>query len=111
MNKEAVFGFAREKGWYQVLDMSRETHDLSEIAKNLNKKEILLQIELRVMCSLGLVQLVQKPGNKYSYVTTVLGVKFLQEENLKRGLTYTCQLCGTTTGQPHICPEFYPEFR
>lgn len=25
--------------------------------------------------------------------------------------TFTCQICGTTTPIPHVCPVFYPELR
>ena len=25
--------------------------------------------------------------------------------------TYSCQICGTTTAFPHVCPAFYPELR
>lgn len=110
MTREGLFEFAKKNGWDKVLEVGRETHTLSEIAAKLNKKEGRLQIELRAMCAMGLMRLVENPGKKCLYITTILGVKFLQEENKKVGRTYSCQWCGTTTGQPHICPIIYPEF-
>ncbi|MBI2062456.1 MAG: hypothetical protein HYT64_02090 [Candidatus Yanofskybacteria bacterium] len=111
MTREKLFKFAAEEGWDKVLDVSRETHSLSEIAAKTGKKQRHLEIELQAMCAMGLLYLSKKAGGGYVYVTTVLGVKFLQEQNKKKGLTYRCLLCGTTTGQPHVCPCFHPEFR
>ena len=111
MTREGLFEFAAEKRWQEVLETARTTHSLPEIAAKLNKRENSLLVEFRAMCAMGLLQLLEKAGGGYMYVTTVLGVKFLQEENTKKGLTYSCQLCGITTGQPHICPVFFPEFK
>lgn len=109
MTEEGLFEFAREKGWDKLLDIARSTHSLADVAARVGKKERDLDIELRAMQALGLVQLAKKPDETYCYITTGLGLKFLQEENKKKGLTYTCQLCGTTTGVPHICSVFCPE--
>lgn len=111
MTKEKLFEFAREKGWDEILKVACETHSLSDIASKLNKKEINLQMELWAMQAMGLLQLSNKAGGGYRYVPTFLGIKFIQEQNEKAGRTFSCQLCGTTTGLPHVCPEFYPEFR
>lgn len=111
MTKEKLFEFAVEKGWDKVLDVSCGTHSLSLIAAKTGKKQKHLEIELRVMCAMGLIRLDQKPEGGYRYAPTILGIKFLQEQNMKNGKTFSCQICGTTTGQPHLCPEFYPEMR
>lgn len=111
MTEEEVFEYARENGWYQILNIARNTHTLSDVARMTGRKENTLGIELKAMAALGLVQLVQRTTGTYAYLTTGLGIKFLQEQNKKRGLTYSCLLCGTTTGMPHICPAFYPELR
>ncbi|MBI2068603.1 MAG: hypothetical protein HYT67_00645 [Candidatus Yanofskybacteria bacterium] len=111
MTKEALFEFAAEKGWDKFLELAHNIHSLPEIAAKLNKKEKHLEIELRAMCAMGLLQLVSKIPGRYRYSPTILGIKFMQEQNKKIGRTCFCQICGTTTGQPHVCPEFYPEFR
>jgi hypothetical protein len=111
VTKEKLFEFAAEKGWHKVLELAHNIHTLPEIAAKLNKKESHLHIELRAMQAMGLLQLSAKAGGGYLYMPTFLGIKFLQEENKKIGRTFSCQICGTTTGIPHVCPEFYPEFR
>ena len=109
MTKEKLFEFAKEKGWHEILKVACENHSLSGIASKLNKKEINLHLELRAMQSLGLLELLNKTEGGYRYVPTVLGIKFLQEENKKAGRTFSCLLCGTTTGIPHLCPCFFPQ--
>ncbi|OGN01793.1 MAG: hypothetical protein A3I26_03580 [Candidatus Yanofskybacteria bacterium RIFCSPLOWO2_02_FULL_43_10] len=111
MTKEKLFEFAAERGWDKVLELAHNIHTLPEIAAKLNKEQSHLEIELRAMCAMGLLQLVSQIPERYRYVPTVLGVKFMQEQNQKEGRTFSCQLCGTTTGRPHVCPEFYPEMR
>lgn len=108
MTKEGLFEHAKEKGWHEILEAAYHTHSLPALAGLLEKKESALQVELGAMKALGLMGLaVSVKGIIYS--PTVLGIQFLQEENAKRGLTFSCQLCGTTTGTPHLCPVFYPE--
>lgn len=111
MTREKLFEFAAEKGWHEILEVAYDTHSLSGIAGRLNKNEKHLEIELRAMCAMELLQLSQKVGGGYVYTLTVLGIKFLQEENKKVGRTYSCLLCGTTTGVPHVCPIFDARFR
>lgn len=111
MTKEKLFEFVVEKGWDKILTVACETHSLSDIASKLNKKEVNLHIELRAMQSMGLLHLANKAGGGYRYIPTVWGIKFLQEQNEKVGKTFSCLLCGTTTGTPHVCPVFNIEFR
>lgn len=111
MTREGLFEFAREKGWDKILTVACETHSFSDIASQLNKKEINLHIELRVMEAMGLLQLTNKTGGGYRYIPTVLGIEFLQEQNEKNGKTFSCLLCGTTTGMPHVCPIFNFQFK
>ena len=110
MTKEKLFEFAVEKGWDQILEVAYNVHSLPEISVKLNKKQNHLEIELRAMCAMGLLLLSQKAGGGYCYFITVLGVKFMQEQNMKKGKTFSCLICGTTTGFPHVCPVFYPEY-
>ena len=58
MTREKLFEFAAEKGWDQVLEVALDIHQLSEIAKKLNKREGVLQIELRAMQAMGLLALI-----------------------------------------------------
>ena len=111
MTQEKLFEFANERGWHKILEAAYTIHSLNELATLFNKKERSLLIELRVMESLGLLSLSGKPNGLLAYVPTVLGIKFLQEQNMKKGRTFTCHICGTTTGVPHLCPEFYPEMK
>ena len=111
MTREKLFEFAAEKGWDKILDIAHNLHSVPEIAAKLKKKDSTLQVELRAMCATGLLQLVSKIEGRYRYAPTVLGIRFLQEQNKKVGKTFSCQLCGTTTGSPHVCPEIFPEFK
>lgn len=111
MTREKLFEFAAEKGWHKILEVAHDIHLLPEIASKLNKKENVLQVELSAMQSLGLLILIGAIGGKYRYIPTFLGIKFIQEQNKKIGKTFSCQLCGTTTGMPHVCPCFYPEMK
>ena len=77
--EEKVLEFAREKGWDKLLKIMTETHDLSEVATRFGTKESSLQIELRVMCSLKLIRLIQKPDKKYAYIASGLGLKLLEQ--------------------------------
>lgn len=62
-------------------------------------------------------KLVSKPGFEESFT----GSGGLRAEILNTGIilvgsntsteTYSCQICGTTTAFPHVCPAFYPELR
>ena len=111
MTREGLFEFAAEKGWHEILEVAHDIHSLSEIAAKLNKKESTLQVELRTMCALGLLGLSEKAEGRYSYIPTFLGIRFMQEQNEKIGRTFSCLLCGTTTGLPHVCPLFDARFR
>ncbi|GEM_PF-5483278 len=111
MIREKLFAFAVEQGWYEVLEVAYNTHSLFDIAGKLNKKESRLEIELQAMYDMGLLQLSGKSEGGWLYMPTILGIKFLQEQNKKKGRTYSCLLCGTTTGTPHLCPCFYPELK
>ena len=110
MTNEKLFEFAAEKGWDKFLEAAYNIHTLPELATKLGKKESHLNIEIRAMCALGLLGLLPKLGGGYRCAPTVLGAKFIQAQNVKKGKTFSCQLCGTTTGLPHVCPAFYPEF-
>lgn len=111
MTREKLFAFATEKGWNEILEVAYETHSLLGIAVRLKKEEGRLKIELQNMCDMGLLLLTQNKDGKHIYLLTVLGIKFLQEENKKVGRTYSCLLCGTTTGFPHVCPVFDARFK
>ena len=110
MTREKLFEFAKERGWDKILEAAYETHSLTKLAALFSKKESHLRVELREMQALGLLALIGKVGG-YRYAPTVWGIKFLQEESEKAGKTYSCLLCGTTTGLPHVCPIFNPEMR
>lgn len=111
MTKEKLFEFAAEKGWHEILQVAYGVHSLPDLATKINKKESMLQIELKAMQTVDLVHLIGAIKGKYRYAPTFLGIKFLQEQNKKAGRTYSCLLCGTTTGIPHVCPVFDARFR
>jgi len=112
MTKEKLFEFAVEKGWHEILEAAYHTHSLPALAGLLKKKENVLLVELRAMQGLGLLALTRKTGEGFAaYIPTFWGIKFMQEENKKRGRTFFCLLCGTTTGRPHVCPCFDSRFR
>jgi len=113
MTREKLFEFAEKKGWDKFLEVIHDTHSFPEIAVKLKfkRREGVLWAELRKMQSFALLHIVSNTSGRPLYIPTFLGIKFLQEQNKKKGLTFSCLLCGTTTGVPHLCPKFYPEFR
>lgn len=111
MTKEKLFEFAARKGWDKILEVAHNIHSLPEIAAKLNKKESTLTLELRAMQSMGLLDLTRKAGGGCLYIPNFWGIRFMQEQNAKKRLTYSCLLCGTTTGMPHVCPVFDARFR
>ncbi len=111
LTKEGLSKLASERGWYKILGTAHETHSLFEIAVKLNMKESVLLAELRKMQGFGLMGFVGQVGGVSQYNPTIWGIKLLQEENEAKGRTYRCLICGMTTGLPHICPAFNPEYR
>ncbi|KKT81924.1 MAG: hypothetical protein A3B99_04550 [Candidatus Yanofskybacteria bacterium RIFCSPHIGHO2_02_FULL_44_12b] len=76
---EKILEFAKERGWDQILDKSRTTHSLSKIESEIGRK--ISDIEIRVMCALGLTQIMPKEEGGYALVATELGLKLLKESN------------------------------
>lgn len=111
MTREKLSELASERGWYEILEAAYEIHSLPEIVAKLNKNEGVLLAELRKMQSFGLMGFIGQKGGVSRYNPTIWGIKLLQEENVRKGRTYKCLICGTTTGLPHVCPAFDPRFR